>query len=501
MRRFRFGLLVVAGCVCAVASRAQEGAVYGSWRQAQDAFNAGTDNAVRAEAYQWMTQRAAGCPAADVWDVFNALGRMARALGREGEFEAACAARMGEPPRETRNAVAGVLSDWHVDGGRFEAGLKVMMDCLGDAGDTAPAQLAWLARKASAILAEKLSRHGEASGVLAETLEKARGDAGAFASLANAQVPLLLALSDAAAAEARCREVLALGGRCPAQAYAAAAGQLSAIAQENGDAAAAAEALMLLARHESWPQQGLARRLVELNAPAAALAECAMLYRRRVISGPAARDVPDFQSRVERAAPELVELLLALGRKEEALGECRAFVFAAADRNYAQAVELSARTLKACDGNLGRANAFLAFQQADGAAVAGLGNALMDAPLLRDAARTDALAGFGEGPAPADWNGWLMRSAQLLWLDRPAAAMDAAAAAFAACPLSEAALQTCASAVARPLLVASRDASAARGVLDYLLWGASGPDGKALADPFPEARGRLPDGHAGAEAE
>ena len=114
----------------------------------------------------------------------------------------------------------------------------------------------------------------------------------------------------------------------------------------------------------------------------------------------------------------------------------------------------------------------------------------MDLPALKDAARAEAAKALEEGALPTDWNGWLTRSAYLLWLDRPADAMDAAVKAFVLSPTEDASLQACVAAVTRPLLVATRDTEAAKRIVDYLLWGEGGEDGK-LKDPFPEARQRL----------
>jgi len=203
-----------------------------------------------------------------------------------------------------------------------------------------------------------------------------------------------------------------------------------------------------------------------------------------------ARDVGELHSRFERV-PEIIELLIALGRKDEALREARVLTFVTPDRNYQKVVDTVTQWLKTLDGNLGRANAFLSFQQADEEKRGDRKNPLMDLPALDDPVRMGTLKAFEDAPPPADWNAWLTRSAHLLWLDRPAEAMDAAAKAFSAAPMSDAALQACAAATARPLLSATRDTAAAQRIVDYLLWGENGPDGKKLDNPFPEARQRL----------
>jgi len=57
--------------------------------------------------------------------------------------------------------------------------------------------------------------------------------------------------------------------------------------------------------------------------------------------------------------------------------------------------------------------------------------------------------------------------------------------------MTEAALQPCANAIARPVVILTRDSVLAQRLVDFLLYGANGPDGKAIADPFPEIRRRL----------
>ena len=71
-------------------------------------------------------------------------------------------------------------------------------------------------------------------------------------------------------------------------------------------------------------------------------------------------------------------------------------------------------------------------------------------------------------------------------------AVNAARMAFSACPLATKDLQSCADAIARPVLVATRDAARAQRLTDYLLRGKAGTDGIVgtaddLDDPFAEA--------------
>ena len=67
----------------------------------------------------------------------------------------------------------------------------------------------------------------------------------------------------------------------------------------------------------------------------------------------------------------------------------------------------------------------------------------------------------------------------MLWLDDPYASAEAAFAAFSVAPFSENALQSCANAIMRPVLVATRDPAAASQIVDFLMYGERGKDGRA----------------------
>lgn len=480
--------IITTACLLTGVLRAQETAAYTSARQAWDVFNASTDNAARTKAFEWVKERAKVCSLSEAGDICSALGKMARGLGREGDFEAAITGAMKVSAQEMRNSFAGYFSDWYADGAKYDEGLKIIMDCLGDAEETTPGQLAWLAQRGATILASRMSRHGDAANLLREILEKVKDDPASFATVANTLSPLLhTGLADAAGAEALSRQVLAQGDVCNASAYGTAAYQVALLEKEKGNKDDAVAALMLLLKHASFPPSGIAKRIVDYDAKPAALEESVRLLRERITAP--AKDVQEIQTRCERI-PEIVDLLVALGRYEEALREARVFVFTAADRNYPAAVDLVARMFKMVDGNLGRANAFLTFQQANAEKLGDLKNPFMDFPALNDPVRVEALKTFENAPQQVDWSVWLTRSVYLLWLDRPVEAMDAAAKAFAVSPMTDASLQTCAAATVRPLLVATRDTVAAQRVVDYMLWGETGPNGK-MENPFPAMRQRL----------
>ena len=483
-------MFIAVGCLQPFAAAAQDagkGGAYASKQQAWDAFNASADPEVRSGAFAWVKQHAEQSTS-DIWDIYSMFRKMAQVLKREGEFEAACLERMKTATQDIRNSVAASLSECYVDGEKFEAGAKVITDCLADSAEATPDQLAWLAQRGAAILSSRLSRPKDADKLLADVTEKVRSNTNAVATLMNARSSLLhTALSDAAGAEALSRQVLALGDACGDQQYATAVYQAALIEKEKGKPEDAVNTLMLVLKRKFTPPEGIARRLMDYKAPPAALEEGVRLLRGRMAAP--AKDLGELQSRFERI-PEIVEMLIALGRNEEAMCEARVLTFVSPDKNYQKVVDAVTRWLKLLDGNLGRANAFLSFQQADAEKAGDRKNPLMDLPALNDPVRAELLKAFESAPPPADWNAWLMRSVHLLWLDRPAEAMDAAAKAFSVSPMSDAALQACAAATARPLLAATRDTAAAQRIVDYLLWGENGPNGK-IENPFPEARRRL----------
>jgi len=472
---------------------AQE-AAYKSRQEAAEAFKSSQDPAVRAGAFGWVKQQAekitlAGMSTPDFHQAFVAFKVMAQTLGRGAEFEAVCLERIKTAAKDTRNLVAEVLSEYYVEDGKLDAGLKTLTDCLADAAESPSGQVVNLAGRGVALLCSKMSRPKDAEKLLRDVMEKMKDNADAQASLMNMLSSLLrTVLSDAAGAEAVSRQVLAQGDAVGGGTYATAIYQVALLEKEKGKLEDAVSTLTLVLKHQSFPPSGIAKRLVEYKATPVALEECVRLLRERMAVP--AKDAGELNSRFERI-PETVELLIALGRKEEAMCEARVLTFVTPDRNYQKVVDTVTQWLKALDGNLGRANAFLAFQQADEEKRGDRRNPLMDLPALNDPARMEALKAFGDAPPPADWNAWLTRSAHLLWLDRPAEAMDAAAKAFSVSPMSDAALQACAAATARPLLAATRDTAAAQRIVDYLLWGENGPDGKKLENPFPEARQRL----------
>lgn len=467
--------------------------------QAYDAFSRSTNDMVRGEIFAWMRNKTLTADATSISDTLPRLKDMAQKLGRQDDFEAVCEETMRKGDPTMTAAAAEALSDLHYSRGENENALAVLKIALAPETGLSRTQTASLANKAAFVLCTRLYRFDEASSILSRAIETvSTNNMQSFVSLANADAAILLNnLSDPESAEARARSVLAFGDSCPGPAYSAASSMLSVVLAMRGDKTGAVEALLMSLRHPSVPSPGVASKLIALGAEATDMEEALRLLRESVASlAFSSIDAGQFSRAVELVQPETIELLLRLGKRGEAALECRALLFSVSNPGYKSAVELTARTLKAWDGNLGRANAFLEFQGADSTNHATRGNILMDYPALDDSVRRECSEALSAQPPPSSWNGWLLRSASLLWLDRPADAMDAALEAFAVCPFVEFSLQACAQAVVKPLLVATRDESLARIAVDHLLYGAPGRDGAAgtaddIPDPFPGIREKL----------
>ena len=130
--------------------------------------------------------------------------------------------------------------------------------------------------------------------------------------------------------------------------------------------------------------------------------------------------------------------------------------------------------MKAVDGSLGRAVAFMNFQR-KGVVPKGR-NPMMEVARLDDPVRKSVFAGLSRLQGE-NWSDLLALSRWMLWLDDPYASVEAALAAFSAAPFNETALQSCANSIMRPVLAATRNPAAARQIVDFLMHGERGKDG------------------------
>ncbi len=305
---------------------------------------------------------------------------------------------------------------------------------------------------------------------------------------------------DAAQAEACLRRVLQFGADCPSKEYWSASQRLARMRGKDGPTNAVAEVLaQALCLFPDGAPAGIGRTLVECGATAAQQDRVLASLRRVLIQGVSA----DPQGTLlQRLQPEIVELMTAAGRNEEAVAESRVFLLCAPDKLYPQAVSLAARSLKLLDGDLRRANRFLAFQKAGSVGTDGkagteddLHNDLWDVRTPQDTVRAQRLRELALAGS-TNWEEFLKDVALYCYLDAPAQAFERAQRAFALCPMAQPSLQRCADAMCRVVLVATRDEALAQRLIDFLLTGTAGPDGVAgtpddLKDPRPEALERL----------
>lgn len=279
---------------------------------------------------------------------------------------------------------------------------------------------------------------------------------------------------------------------CPSDDFFAASCLRSDASVQAGDIPSAERYLWEALSRDRLVPTGFARQMSKIGASPVAC-EKAVSHVRAMIASVPLGDVVTFRAMVERAQPEVVELLCRLGRFDEALGECRVMLFFAASKTYAPAVRTTADVMRKADGNLGRALAFLNFQKRN--SVPAVPNVLLAVPQLDDDARRkgreELARRLDEG-----WSSDLSIAWRLLWLDSPKDSMAVAERAFSKAPLNSMSLQNCANAIMRPVAVAVRDPVVLKRITDYLLYGAPGPDGQAgtaddLGNPLAEMKARL----------
>lgn len=186
----------------------------------------------------------------------------------------------------------------------------------------------------------------------------------------------------------------------------------------------------------------------------------------------------------------VVALLLAQpGRSVEALQEARVFYRTAQPAKLLDATDLVVHALKQVDRNLSRANSFLRYQRYGAAGVDGKPGTTDDLadplaalpPIPADAARNQpyvaALAQCGH-----DWTDYLARARLFAYTDRSTEAFNALVQAFAYCPPQEKTLQPIADELTTLVMRVTRDADLGQQVIDYIINGAAGADGKDNPD-------------------
>jgi len=463
--------------------------------RAYEAWQATQDDALREKIFQWVLKQAETCPQSEIRNVFQSFRFIAKGMNRGDEFMRVCTMRDTEQDSiEMHQAIALQRSEWHSGIAEYKTAYDILEKCLKDARLT-PVLRSAVAVKASQILSEHLKRPSDADALLVQTKTAiSTNDAEAYATLCLARAALRESLHDTPGAIAELETILDYGeaGREWDWTYTPAMQRLALLLASEGRNEEAVVALLRMLGTLKSPPTGIAKRLIEVGAEATACEEVLAMLRRHILG---ASELGDMRQRIERIQPEVVDLLLALDRPAEAVAECRVFTLCAPDRTYPQAADLTARCLKALDRNLVRANAFLDFQRAVISPTNAVENVLLTFPTLSDTIRKEAYGKLAATDS-SDWMALLIRSTMLCWMDRPVEAVEAARKAFMLCPMEESSLQACANAIARPILVLTRDPALAQRAVDHLLYGGDGPDGirgteDDIVDPLPEIFGKL----------
>lgn len=260
---------------------------------------------------------------------------------------------------------------------------------------------------------------------------------------------------------------------CPDTEFTASALMLSDLHAKRGDIKKAGGYLLAVLERSKFVPVGVSGRFTRMKADKKDVEKAVRLIRGRIASQPV-RDTRKFSAAVERWQPELIVLLTYLDRGEEALAECRVLIFFSSSPKYKNAVELTAKTFKIADGNLGRASSFMNFQKKD--VIPKCRNVMMEPERLLDEVRKSELEKLS---ALQDdiWDDLLIRSQRLLWLDDPYGSVQCAMKAFSLAPFEKKSLQSCADAIMKPILAVTRDPSVGKAIVDYMLHGERGKDG------------------------
>ncbi len=193
----------------------------------------------------------------------------------------------------------------------------------------------------------------------------------------------------------------------------------------------------------------------------------------------------------------LVDVLLRLGKPDEALAEARAYFYICLTSQVRAAADKVAQALKAKDESLVNVNRFLRFVTAGPAGADAkrgteddLDNVLASYSKLDNAKRT-RLYREALDRCEQDWQGLGHRAVYHLLLEEPAAAYQSLTKAFALCPSNQGNIQTAADAVVQYVYRFSGDSKLAERKLQFMVYGEAGRDGKAgtkddLADPSVE---------------
>lgn len=225
-----------------------------------------------------------------------------------------------------------------------------------------------------------------------------------------------------------------------------------------------------------YDSQGLARRFASINASVETVEKAISIMRSYVILGNKG-DPRMVDSRIERIQQEIIDMLMFMEKFEEALAECRVWMFVQV-RSYQRAIEKAADVMRRADRNLGRATTFLKFHE-KGYVPEGR-EPLLEFPRLSDEVRIKERKELAKFYSES-WNDYLAAYNRALFADDPIVAVSFALKAFALAPFDEMSLQKCTDAVVRPFMVATRDPDIGKKVVEYLSSG-QGEDPVTLAE-------------------
>ena len=183
--------------------------------------------------------------------------------------------------------------------------------------------------------------------------------------------------------------------------------------------------------------------------------------------------------------PVIVKLLLKQGKAQDALCEAKAYFYTCPTGDVAAAMDLVAASFKAVDHNLARANRFLKYQKFGPAGEDGkpgtaddIADVLREVPATADPARTRLYEG-AVAAIPVTWTAERERARFCVYLDQPAKGLEALERSFDLCPPNETDLQSCVDALTDFIIRYTKDTATAEALVQYIMFGPAGKDGKA----------------------
>lgn len=463
--------------VCIGLMMATLGALAGerftSLEQAMKEFRTNSTD-VREAAYRYVLKAAENPGEKDAQSVLQALRTMASALGRSEEYESVCMRGMKSDLEPVRYACAYALLVSPFASADRVAKVEMVEAVIYDEHALTLAHRLELVRHDAGV------RHGIGDSAAAlEILDKALKWPGVDKTAAFVLRARKVNIYDWSGMddelEREARAILA-DGECPVQTAVSCLTALSELAVRRNDPKSAGELLLeIVSRGDVAAFGGLAKRMIAARVGAATMNTAVIAIRRRLAGMPFS-GASNFRRAVETAQPEIIEMLNHLGRCNEALAECRVLVLTASSPSaYQNAVNLTAVSFKRTDGNLGRATEFMDFQKKG--LVPKTRNILMDVPRITDEIRVEAAKALPVGKSEC-WEESLEVAARLIWLDDPLSSVREAMHAFALAPYDNVSLQACADAMMQPVLTVTRDPDSAKGIVDFLMHGPSGADGR-----------------------